>query len=211
MTRIFDKLRKRGTTTHVFRGLACFAAMTAVAACADSPTGLRQPVSPNAPGAHATVLSMNLAGDTLVTVFVVAGSNSDANAYFGRNKVTFPYGVNSICDPSSSYGPGTWDQSCTPASLPITFTAKSWMDASTGAVKTEFQPAMRFVPGLPKGVTITLDDRSSKSAHRIDYCNESGCQDESGNNSSLGTSFDPSGHTSTRVIKHFSGYNIVVD
>ena len=211
MTRLFHNVRSRGPIRYVTRNIVWCAAIATLAACADAPTGLNSAVR-QAPGVSAVVMSMDVVGDTTTTVMVVAGNGQDVNGYFGKHSLTFPYGVASICDPNtSSYGPGTWDDPCTPASAPITITAKSWVDKVTGATKTEFQPAMRFVPGLPQKVTLTLDDASPQSDHIIDYCTPAGCVDESAADPSLLTTFDAASQKSSRIIKHFSGYNIVVN
>ena len=211
MTRLFDNVRSRSSIRRVSRSIVWCAAIATLAACSDAPTGLQSAVR-QTPGVSAVVMSLDVVGDTTTTVMVVAGNGQDVNGYFGKHTLTFPYGVASICDPNtSSYGPGTWDDACTPASAPITITAKSWVDKVTGATKTEFQPAMRFVPGLPQKVTLTLDDASPQSDHIIDYCTPAGCVDESAADPSLATTFDSAAQKSSRIIKHFSGYNIVVN
>ena len=61
----------------------------------------------------------------------------------GQHAVVFPAG--SICDPAlSSYGPGTWDEPCTPLKGALKIQAKirtaklgTWID---------FSPSLRFVP-----------------------------------------------------------------
>jgi hypothetical protein len=163
------------------------------------------------PVVSSSVVSQTLVGDTTVTVFVV-GNDTAAPVTFGignSSKIVFPYSSSSICDPgTSSYGPGEWNASCDASTSAVQITAKSWVGAS-GKLDSDFQPALRFVPGAKKAVTVYLKDRDLV-AHRIDYCSASGCVDESVSDSSLATHYDGNNGWAYRAIKHFSGYHIVL-
>ena len=151
-------------------------------------------------------------GDTVVTVFVL-GTNPDRGASVPlgfRGKIEFPYQVGSICDPLlSSYGPGTWNDSCTPLRTNITITARTWLNAR-GKLETDFQPALRFVPGLSQSVTLLLKD-PAVAGTRIDFCTLSGCVDESIADPSVATRLDKLNGAVSRIIKHFSGYTVTAD
>lgn len=138
----------------------------------------------------------------------VGGTFNLAQGHF----VYFP--ANAICDPAtSSYGPTHWDETCTPATQPITVTAVS-MRTVDGAPFVSFEPALRFVPSKGDKGYVWLymhDDNYQRwMKMEIDYCFDGlACVDES--------ALDPSMHTHKtsakykylyRRIKHFSGYNV---
>jgi hypothetical protein len=187
------------------------------AACADAPT--TAPAAPNAPSLGVTssasdnssyTVSQTTVGDTVVTKFIV-GSNSQSSATFSigyNSKIDFPYAAGSICDPAtSSYGSTEWDKPCRAATTSIAITAKNWYDVS-GLPRTDFQPALRFVPGLRRSVTLYLRDRGGQGfGPRIDFCSPSGCVNEALTDPSLQTYYDTSGWW-YRTIKHFSGYSV---
>lgn len=193
-----------------------------VAACADTPT--TAPVT--GPARNDFVMTTTLSqkttsetsanqasiGDTVVTVFVLgtnANTGSTINIGF-HSKIEFPFQVGSVCDPLlSSYGTGTWNDACTPLKTNITITAKSWLNAQ-GKLVTDFQPALRFVPGLNRSVTLTLKD-AAKAGTRIDFCTLLGCINESLSDPSLATRLDPNNGFASRIIKHFSGYTVIAD
>jgi hypothetical protein len=121
--------------------------------------------------------------------------------------------ANSICDPAtSSYGPGTWDQPCTPARSAIKIhavvrTAKlgTWVD---------FSPQLRFVPSDNPGKWVWLfmlnpaaAGSSDQSKFVIKYATQLGDLgvDDSQDDSSMRT-YSEGGILLSRRIKHFSGY-----
>ena len=151
-------------------------------------------------------------GDTVLTVFRLGlNTNAGASIPLGfSSKIEFPYQIGSICDPLvSTYGPGTWNSACVPLTRNITITAKTWLNAK-GKLVTDFEPALRFVPGLPRSVTLQLKDPAVLGT-RIDYCNLGVCTDESLTDPSLRTQLDPNNKFVTRIIRHFSGYTITAD
>jgi hypothetical protein len=191
-------------------------ALAALAACADAPSAPRaamlEPGAAPARALSSTLKSQTLRGDTVVTVFVVGTNTSNGTAFsIGHtSKIDFPYSSGSICAAGSSYGPSEWDRPCAPTQTTTEITARVWKDAQ-GFVQTDFQPAMRFVPGLRKGVVLTLKDAAAAANHRIDFCTSTGCVNEAASDPSLATVIDANNGFATRVIKHFSGYNVVVD
>ena len=188
-------------------------------ACSDVPSAPSAPaaaapslnlLAPVLTGSH--VVSQTTVGDTIVTRFVV-GNTSTESRQFGLgngHKIHFPRSASSICTlATSGYGPGTWDAACLPSAVPVQITAKVWFDAA-GLPRTDFQPAMRFVPGAD-GVVLALRAKNGtpSSAARVVYCTNAGsCIDEAATDKSLVTQIDPSNGFWVRRIKHFSGYNV---
>jgi hypothetical protein len=199
-------------------------------ACADGPTAPGAPapgaaafaksadggktVTPGYEGGWASYIeSQRRSGDTTITVlWVTLNASAGTSLDIGNgSRITFPYAAGSICDPaSSSYGPGTWDSPCAPASRPVRITAKSWVAKKTGKLATEFQPALRFVPGRPAMVALTLKD-AALAGTRVDYCADGTCVDESAADPSLATQLDAPNGFARRAIKHFSGYTVVAN
>jgi hypothetical protein len=192
-----------------------------VAACADTPTTAPATGSARNTYVMTTTLSQTSTstnaqqvriGDTVVTVFVLGtNTNNGASVNLGfQSKIEFPFQVGSVCDPLlSSYGTGTWNDACVPLNRNITITAKTWLNAK-GKLETDFQPALRFVPGLSKSVTLTLKD-AAKAGTRIDFCTLLSCINEAAMDPSLATRLDPNNGFVSRIIKHFSGYTITAD
>ena len=187
-----------------------------VVACADSPTAPSSHAAPSAaPSAAATTAKNTFAittvGDTTIAqIGLVAGARGASYFIGGNQHLDLPGGAELVCDlQTSSYGAGTWDAGCTPQSDPVTITARSWTDAS-GAAHTEFSPALRFVPSSV--ITLTLNSRQGVdlAQQRILYCSATGCVDEAVGDPSVATRV-LSGTQLTRRVKHFSGYNVVVD
>lgn len=226
MTKLLHSIRRRHVTTLAFTLLATWATGGLVA-CSDAPTSvLSAPPAPvaapsvatrPAPASYfgmgnTTLVSRQTIGDTTVTQFVVSPWAPLALYDIGnQSKILFPLGATSICDPTSSgYGIGLWDSPCSPLTRSVTITARSWINSTTGSVNTDFSPELRFVPGQPIGVTLFLHDDTPSNTDRIDYCSNGSCVNDSKVDGSVITSRDGSGFD-FRVIKHFSGYNVVVD
>lgn len=205
--------RKPLSLTHV----ALASALLGAAACSDVTSVPSAPVGPRAALSNgdlsSKVLSQTRVGDTTVTVFQVGTAGTDAKNFSlgGGSQIVFPYQAGSICTlATSGYGPGTWDQPCAPSATPVKVTARTWFDAK-GLPHSDFQPAMRFVPGLAQSVTLylhTLNGAPSPDGTAV-YCTDAGtCVDESLTDRSLVTTIDPTNGFWIRKIKHFSGYNI---
>ena len=180
-------------------GLAAMVAAT-MTACGD------QGSSPLAPR---TVNGLLLA-DTTVTQFAV-GRSGGSFRIGTTHRIDFP--ANAICDiATSSYGPGEWNQPCTPTTSLVRITAKSWVDAA-GHPHVDFEPAMRFSPELSEGVVLHLRDRRAAldPNAKVLYCSgllNLDCVDESIADPSVAVKFDAPNGFVYRRIKHFSGYNV---
>ncbi|MBK6489938.1 MAG: hypothetical protein IPF98_24465 [Gemmatimonadetes bacterium] len=128
----------------------------------------------------------------------------------GTHLVSFP--ANTICNPAnSSYGVGTWLNTCSKLTTNITITATTWTDAN-GRAQIDFTNAIRFYPNssgqLP---AVYLRDPSAALANysRIDYCSAAGsCVDEANADATLKTQRDPVTGYLFRLVRHFSGYNV---
>src|SRR5687768_1812583 len=165
------------------RTAIALAALT-LAACSDAPSAPRA-AAPAGSASHdllplstqSRVVSQTWQGDTVVTVFVLGTAGKEAKFGLGHgHRIAFPLGAQSVCDlATSSYGAGTWDQACLPSLVPVQVTAKAWFDAS-GLPRTDFQPAMRFVPGAANTVVLALHDKFGQpsAAGTIAYCSDAG-------------------------------------
>ena len=189
----------------------------ALAACSDSPTGPTASAGVAAtrvavPGGPVrNVGTTTVVGDTTVTVFTYSPNSVASFTIGGVHRLVVP--THAVCDPStSSYGPGTWDAPCTPTTSSVTITARSWYDGA-GHPRIDFAPHLRFVPGLPTPVQLYEKDKSSSlpSTTTIAYCNDAGtCVNEAASDPTLATTVQ-NGGTASRVIKHFSGYTVLVN
>lgn len=192
--------------------VACSDTTGVPARTVSSPSSLAPAPSPQRGSLGASLISQTTVGDTTVSVFVVDNSGRRTLFRIGNESyIFFPSGAASICDPATSgYGVGTWDTPCQPIKGNIKITAKSWVNPATGGVSTDFSPELRFVPAAPMGVTLFLHDMSPSTTERIDYCSDGVCVDDALVDGALITNRDGSGFV-YRVIKHFSGYNVVVN
>src|SRR5688500_3620155 len=99
--------------------------VAATAACADVPTTPGSALAPRAPRLTTTTSF----ADTTILRFDVAPSDAEKVVLGGTYKIDIPAGA--ICDlETSGYGPGTWDNPCAVEEGRVTFTVKSWTDAS---------------------------------------------------------------------------------
>jgi hypothetical protein len=165
-------------------------------------------------GTQTSSSTTTMSADTVVVTFTV-GTNAAAAAAFdlgNGHKIDFPYAAGSICDPAaSSYGAGEWDRPCAASKTPVTITAKSWVNAA-GLPQTDFEPAMRFVPGHKKSVLLSLKDKDLEYAagQQVLFCTADGCVDESAADASVKTVYDSTNGFWRRPLKHFSGYSVGV-
>jgi hypothetical protein len=190
---------------------ALVAASALLAACGDST------VAPSANSSTSTIAgggaNASLTGrDTLRFSFVIDPSRTVVYPLGLGNSIVFPAG--SLCDPAtSSYGPGTWDDSCAIASRALTINATAWLDNS-GHPRIDFDQHVRFAPSndAAKWVVLSFTDFRSAllSSASIVYCAtpNSSCVDEAAADPSVATVKDPATGRLTRRIKHFSGYNV---
>ena len=130
----------------------------------------------------------------------------------GNHAVVFP--AQSVCDPAtSSYGPGTWDDPCTPLQAPISVHAE--VRRVNGQTAVDFTPSLRFVPSDNPArwvwlvmYTPSAVGRSDLTGFNILWESALGAPgvDETPLDPSLRTYIDTWRGTSLRRIKHFSGY-----
>ncbi|HEX9484762.1 MAG TPA: hypothetical protein VF929_09270 [Gemmatimonadaceae bacterium] len=154
-----------------------------------------------------------------------AGSNNDTTVDFvvppsggtflvGNHAVVFP--ANSICNPEgSSYGVGTWDDSCEPARGAVKIHAV--VRTATSGTWVDFSPALRFVPSsnprqwvwlfMYNPAVVGATDLSKFTINYSLTIGDAGI-DESLTDPSLRTYVDQNSATSLRRIKHFSGYTV---
>ena len=180
-------------------------------ACSDAPLAPRDATGSTLAPSDAPARATYTVGDTTVSTFVYTPLLGTAQGFAGGHQLTMPAGA--VCDPlTSGYGLGLWDSACLPLLTPIVFTARAWTDAA-GRPHLTFSPDVRFVPG--KTVTLRLKDRlaSITEGSTIVWCptGAATCVDEARTDASLATYRDPNGMFVYRRLKHFSGYNVVVD
>ena len=196
--------------------------LTALAGCRDgvvSPPA--SPIQPPALGAPAPMslapqgrpqlaLSGDLPDSTSVDFYV--GPNGGV-FYTGNHAVVFP--AASVCDPAtSSYGPGTWDDTCT--ALQSTIKVHAEVRRKDGRTAVDFTPALRFVPSPhpSRWVWLVIHTPESRgatgdlSSFNIFYAPTLGATriDETLDDASLRTYIDTFSGISIRRIKHFSAY-----
>src|SRR5690242_16653932 len=183
------------------------AIVSSLAACNDATLAPKSQPSKSAVQGSLAALTH----DTTYFSFTIDNSVS-SSVYIGAgNSVRFPAG--SVCDPSSSYGSTEWDNACTPASSPVSVSAKAWLDAANHP-RVDFDTHIRFVPtsNPSQYVTIVFTDTSAalNSASDILYCaaTYTQCVSELSGDSTLVTVKDLNTHVVTRRIKHFSGYTV---
>jgi hypothetical protein len=129
----------------------------------------------------------------------------DQSLSLGASRLDIP--ANAVCElATTSYGAQYWNDGCTPETASVTITAVV-KNAATDHPSVEFQPALRFNPQTTVGLYLYVTDRATLDNSRvIKYCNESGCVDESVNDSDLRSNVDVENQVVFRRIKHFSGY-----
>jgi hypothetical protein len=115
--------------------------------------------------------------------------------------------ANAICElGTSSYGMGTWNDSCTPQTSTMTITAVV-RNAATDHPSVQFEPALRFSPSQQVWLYMSVSDQATLDKTKVlYYCNATGCLDESQTDADLKSYVDKKHYFVFRRIKHFSGY-----
>lgn len=212
--------------------LCAVAGLVLLAACSDStaPEGVRTPMlarpalaAPVQMPEHVRnaviVTGVDRTKDSIVVDLVVTPSGG----WFvvGYNAVYFP--PDAICEPTtSSYGPGTWDRACQPATRPITIRGR----AGTGIHERgwiRFDDDLRFVPSDDPARWVRIymwtaavqrsrpsDAAEREQAYKIFWVPSPGARpvDESLSDPTLATSVMWGTGLVTRRVKHFSGYQV---
>lgn len=134
--------------------------------------------------------------------------------FAGNHAVVIP--AQGICDPATStYGPGTWDDPCSPLRGSLKIHAE--VRAENGRTWVDFTPSIRFVPSSnPRDwawiymYTPTARGASDLSAFNILYATRIGgpTTDDAVGDQTLRTYVDTQSGVSMRRIKHFSGYTV---
>jgi hypothetical protein len=191
-------------TARLRRHLAAAAFGLALAACADAPSA--SPLAPTDAPALAVIGS-----DTSYSTFQYDPTLSYDLSFGSGHKLSVPAGA--VCDPATSgYGAAYWDAPCTVAQAPITFQVKSWRDGA-GHPRMSVLPDVRFVPGSAVTLRFKDDGAAAQARGTIVWCptGATGCVDEAASDPTLVTRYNANSGWVYRRLKHFSGYNVVVD
>jgi len=191
-------MRHSHTSRISAKTILAFVGLGLAGACSDSVSSpTMSEVAVKAPAGYDLVLG--------VTIFRY-NPKKGVTQRLGDHVVVIPAG--GVCDLSSSYGPGTWDDACAPASHSFMITATTYADAN-GHPYIDFQPALRFVPSKETDLYLKDGKRTVATMLTINYCSLKGCVDESINDPSLATQRVGNSNILVRRVKHFSGYMIV--
>lgn len=202
--------------------LTCLVALAA-AACSDSATSPSSPTRQLSPGDRPslTLSSSTIFGDYRTTTFVVTSAGGTFNIG-GMYTVTFP--ANSVCDPAlSSYGPGTWNSSCTTLGPDRSITVTATYGFHFGGPVVGFSPALRFNPSTTVTISTGLYAPLLTAFRSYWVANPSALHwlgiyytPDLGQTSVTDGAADPSLMTHVnlttgiiwRRVKHFSGYSL---
>lgn len=180
---------------------ACKGEMTAPSAAA--PAKSVEAVSKFVPTAAQKALIGVVDGTYSVTV----DPRVNQSLSLGPNHLDIP--ANSICNLlTSGYGTSTWNNACTPQTLPVTITVVI-KNSQTDKPQIDFYPAMRFNPSKNVELFMYVPRVNASDANNwvMKYCNDLGmCIDESTVDKDLVTRVDRDASVLFRRIKHFSGY-----
>ncbi len=122
-----------------------------------------------------------------------------------------------VCNPAtSSYGPGTWDQPCDPATVRVKVTAS--VTTIGGRDYVDFSPRLRFVPSNEPSRWVTIHTfrraaiggRGDLRRFSILFSETPGgpLVDESARDATLATHVNVRTGAVWRRIEHFTGYNV---
>jgi hypothetical protein len=163
------------------------------------------------------VIMNSVAPDSTSADFTVTPSGG--MFVLGKHAVYFP--DHAICDPATSnYGPGHWDEPCTPLDEPIQFHAEIRGDSVNGAW-IDFSPSVRFVPSDDPSKAVWIMMKTTVEATESNYQgltllwtpgHELGDGvNEAAEDPSLKTYVDMQRSIVFRRIKHFTGYLVTLD
>ena len=149
--------------------------------------------------------------DTTVSTFDYNPLLSYDLSLGGGDRLTLPAGA--VCDVVlSGYDPSLWDAPCVPQVLPVRFTVRSWRDAA-GRSRMLVSPDVRFVPGSNVVLRMKDDVAAASGKGVIVWCPTGAltCVNEGLLDATMITKSNPNNGFVYRRLKHFSGYNVVVD
>ena len=190
------------------RTASLLAATAAIAIVACTSSDARSPADPSRTTFGLIEGLIGLNADTTITVFAIDPQVTATYVIGNTHRLRVQHG--GVCVLSSTYGIGTWDDPCIPATLPILVTARSWTD-SLSHPHIEFSPDLRFAPldGLQAAELYMSDGAASLDQHTVMlHCRAGQCVDESLADSTLVTGHDGQQGFVYRRIKHFSGYQV---
>ena len=194
-------------TLRTLVGLNVAAVALLAAACSDAPTSAPSRLAPDAAPSRASYT----VADTTVSTFDYNPLLAYELSLGGGHRLSLPAGA--VCDPATSgYGPSLWDAPCVPRLLPLQFEVRTWRDA-TGRARMVVTPDVRFVPGSNVVLRLKDDAAAASGTSVIVWCPTGAltCVDESLQDASMATKSNPNSGFVYRRLKHFSGYNVVVD
>lgn len=197
--------------------VANIAVLALVAGCRDNvvaPTAVQASAPAAAMLAPTSRPSLSLSGTSFTdgsADFTI--SPSGGVYYVGNHAVVFP--AHSVCDPDkSTYGPGTWDDSCPVLNQPLTIHAVVRNEA--GRTWVEFTPDIRFVPSqnpakwvwlymyTPEAIGATGDLSRFNILYATSF--DGPTIDESLTDPTVRTYVDTTHGITFRRIRHFTNY-----
>jgi hypothetical protein len=191
-------MRHSHTSRISAKTILAFVGLGLAGACSDSVSAPTSAVAVKAPAAYTQVLG--------VKSFRYDPSKG-VTEHLGAHVLVIP--ADGVCDLSSSYGHGKWDDACAPLTHSIIITATTYADEG-GHPYVDFQPALRFVPTKETDLYLMDGKRDVATTLTINYCTALGCVDESIADPSLVTTRVGQSRVLVRRVKHFSGYSIGV-
>ncbi len=182
------------------------------ASCADQVTPATAPASPSSPSVAQSRIGPNPAG---LAGYAISLSPTGGVYRIGRYLLAVP--PHAVCNPAtSSYGPGTWDQPCDPATRRVSVTAS--VATIGGRDYVDFTPHLRFVPSSDRSRWVTIHTfrraaiggRGDPRRFSILFSETPGgpVVDESARDATLATHVNVSTGAVWRRIEHFTGYNV---
>lgn len=206
-------------------GLLTAAATLVVLGCGESTVAPTNVQHLKAPGGAQLDLSAWSSSSTwsYTQDITITPAGGDFNIGNGLFFVHFP--ASAVCDPAtSSYGPGTWDSPCSPATGNVTLHVTYGVYGHH--VYADFSPAVRFVPSSDPAQWVTFGtalyasyltsnaasleaDPSPLKYLGILYGPQIGTRVDDVTDSTLFTVYNVDTGFMWRRIKHFSGYNVL--
>ncbi len=191
--------------------LLTVSALALSASCADRVA----PTSASVPPTEPTIAQSRIGPAPHAAAYALSLSPRGGVYRIGQYLLVVP--PRAVCDPeTSSYGPGTWDQPCDPATQRVRVSAS--VATIGGRDYVDFSPNLRFVPSSnpSRWVTIhtfrlaAIGGRGDLRRFSILFSETPGgpLVDESVGDSTLATHVNVRTGAVWRRIEHFTGYNV---